>query len=231
MDGILAIAEQHNLTVIEDAAQAQGAKYKGRNAGSFGKAAGFSFYPGKNLGAAGEAGAVTSNDRQVIADIKMLRDHGQRTKYYHDVEGCNGRMDALQAIVLRAKLELLAEQNRARRICAGYYDELLSGAPEVVVPKSMPDCEHIYHLYVVQVPNRDKVQAALQEAGISTGLHYPLPLHQQKAYVGLGYKTGQFPVTEAVAARLLSLPMFPTLGRDQQEYVAENLIRAIRAVA
>lgn len=231
MDPINALADRHNLTVIEDAAQAQGSRYKGRSAGSLGKAAGFSFYPGKNLGAAGEAGAVTSNDARIIADIKMLRDHGQRTKYYHDVEGCNARMDALQAIVLRAKLEELADQNKARRICAGYYDELLSGAPEIVVPKVMPDCEHIYHLYVVQVPKRDKVQSALNEAGISTGLHYPLPLHQQKAYAGLGYKTGQFPVTEAVAARLLSLPMFPTLTSEQQEYVAENLIRAVHAAA
>ncbi|MGB9692298.1 MAG: DegT/DnrJ/EryC1/StrS family aminotransferase [Candidatus Sumerlaeaceae bacterium] len=224
MDAILAIAKQHSLLVLEDACQAHGAMYKGRPAGSMGHAAAFSFYPGKNLGACGEAGAVTSNDPEIIRKVKMLRDHGQSQKYYHDVEGYNARMDALQAIVLRAKLRRLADWNKARQRCAQHYSQRLAESPKIIVPRTLPHNTHVFHLYVILVENRDALQSYLAEHGVGTGLHYPLPLHLQKAYAHMGHKEGDLPVTERVAHTLLSLPMFPTLSVEQIDYVCDRIL-------
>ncbi|MCX7625158.1 MAG: DegT/DnrJ/EryC1/StrS family aminotransferase [Candidatus Sumerlaeaceae bacterium] len=229
MDVLLEIANKHNLLVLEDACQAHGASYKGRLAGSMGHAAAFSFYPGKNLGACGEAGAVTSNDPQIIRKVKMLRDHGQSQKYYHDTEGYNARMDALQAIVLRAKLKHLAAWNEGRRRCAQLYDQRLGTSPRITIPRVAPGNVHVYHLYVILVENRDALQHELARHGIGTGLHYPLPLHLQKAYNHLGYKEGDLPVTERVARSLLSLPMFPHLTEDQIAYVCDKILSAVEA--
>ncbi|MGV7223765.1 MAG: DegT/DnrJ/EryC1/StrS family aminotransferase [Nitrospinales bacterium] len=222
MDSILALAEKHELLVIEDACQAHGATYKGKKAGSMGAAGCFSFYPGKNLGAFGEGGALVTNDEAMINKIRMIRDHGQAKKYYHDMEGYNGRLDAIQAGVLRIKLKRLADWNDARRENAKYYDELLSEVPEVSVVRQAQGTASVYHLYVILVDNRDELQNFLNEKGIAAGLHYPLPLHIQKAYEYLGYKKGDFPVTEHVADRLLSLPMFPELTHEQIKYVVES---------
>ncbi|MCX7018004.1 MAG: DegT/DnrJ/EryC1/StrS family aminotransferase [Candidatus Sumerlaeota bacterium] len=227
MDALMALAKRHNLVLVEDAAQAHGATFHGRKAGTMGHAAAFSFYPGKNLGACGEAGAVVSDDEQVIQRVRQLRDHGQAQKYYHDVEGVNARMDALQAIVLRAKLKRLGTWNDARARAAKYYDERLGECGQVTIPYRDPDNFHIYHLYVVLVENRDSVQEYLTRHGVGTGLHYPLPLHLQKAYARMGHQKGDFPVTEHVAERLLSLPMFPGITREQQDYVCDRLIEAV----
>jgi dTDP-4-amino-4,6-dideoxygalactose transaminase len=223
MDPILEIAEKHNLIVIEDSCQAHGALYKNKRAGSMGAAGCFSFYPGKNLGAFGEAGAVVTNDEEIDGKIRMLRDHGQQQKYYHDIEGYNGRLDAIQAGVLRIKLKQLQSWNQARRQHAADYNELLQGIPGIILPEEAGYAESVYHLYVILMDNRDELQKFLQGKGIFTGLHYPLPLHLQKAYVHLGYKKGDFPVAESTAARLLSLPMFPELARDQIEYVTDSI--------
>ncbi|MCX7963347.1 MAG: DegT/DnrJ/EryC1/StrS family aminotransferase [Candidatus Sumerlaea chitinivorans] len=224
MDPILELAGKHNLLVVEDACQAHGATYKGRPAGTMGHAGAFSFYPGKNLGACGEAGAVVSNDSGIIRKVKMLRDHGQSQKYYHDVEGYNARMDALQAIILRAKLKRLSQWNAARQKCAAYYHKRLSTNQAIQLPSVAPYNTHVFHLYVILVDSRDEVQRKLQERGVGTGLHYPLPLHLQKAYAHMGMSKGSLPVTERVAERLLSLPMFPNLTQEQQDYVCDQLL-------
>lgn len=223
IDPILTIAKKRGLWVVEDACQAHLAEYKGRKAGSIGAAAAFSFYPGKNMGACGEAGAVTTNDKHLAAKIRMLRDHGQAKKYYHDMEGYNGRCDALQAAALRVKLKLLPAWNEARRRNAERYFKLLKNASNVVLPKASDACLSVYHLFVIQVDNRDLVAEALKEKGVSIGLHYPIPLHLQKAYADLKIPEGSFPVTEAYAKRLLSLPMFPELTEAQIAYVCEEL--------
>jgi len=221
MESILEVAARRNLVVIEDACQAHGALYKGRKAGSLGLAGCFSFYPGKNLGAYGEGGAVVTQREDIADKIRMIRDHGQAKKYYHDLEGYNGRLDAIQAGVLRIKLKRLEDWNRARRQNAKYYDQLLSGIPGVTIPFQSEHATSVYHLYVILVDDRDGLQKYLNEKGIGTGLHYPVPLHLQKAYANQGYKEGEFPVTESVAKRLLSLPMFPELRKEQIEYVAD----------
>jgi dTDP-4-amino-4,6-dideoxygalactose transaminase len=221
MDPILEIAKKKNLVVIEDACQAHGSQYKGRKAGSMGAIGCFSFYPGKNLGAYGEGGAVVTQDEEMASKIRMIRDHGQTKKYYHDMEGYNGRLDAIQAGVLRIKLKRLAAWNESRRQNAQYYNELLSSIKGVTIPKEADGCGHVYHLYVILVEDRDGLQKYLNEKGIGTGLHYPVPLHLQKAYANQGHKEGDFPVTESVAKRLLSLPMFPELTKAQIEYVAD----------
>ncbi len=223
MDNILEIAKIHNLIVIEDACQAHGALYKSKKAGSLGVAGCFSFYPGKNLGAFGEAGAVVTPDEEIARKIRMIRDHGQEQKYFHKIEGYNGRLDAIQAGVLRIKLKRLKDWNQARRKHAAYYNERLEGIPGVVRPKEAEWVESVYHLYVILADDRDRLQLFLQAKGIFTGLHYPLPLHLQKAYIQLGYKENAFPVTENVAARLLSLPLYPELTGPQIEYVAESI--------
>jgi dTDP-4-amino-4,6-dideoxygalactose transaminase len=219
MDPILETARNRNLVVIEDACQAHGALYKGKKAGSLGIAGCFSFYPGKNLGAYGEGGAVVTQDEVIANKIRMIRDHGQAKKYFHDMEGYNGRLDAIQAGVLRIKLRRLENWNQARRQNARYYDELLLKIPGVTIPGEGNGVVPVYHLYVILVDDRDRLQKFLNEKGVGSGLHYPIPLHLQKAYANQGYTKGDFPVTESVAERLLSLPMFPELTKKQIEYV------------
>ncbi len=230
MDAIQEIAEAYKLVIVEDACQAHGAEYFSRKdqiwkkAGTIGKAAAFSFYPGKNLGACGEAGAVTTDDNDIARTIIMVRDHGQAKKYYHDIEGDNGRLDAIQAGILRVKLRHLAQWNRQRRDCASLYGSLLSPvATNVVLPFEHSWSRAVYHLYVVRSADRQGLQDHLTASKIGTGIHYPIPLHLQKAYHGLGYKEGDFPVTERVASQILSLPIYPQLQPDQQYEVAEAL--------
>jgi dTDP-4-amino-4,6-dideoxygalactose transaminase len=230
MKPILEIARQRGLLVIEDAAQAHGALYDGQRAGSLGNAAGFSFYPAKNLGAYGDGGMVVTNDRGVAEKIRQLRNYGQRVKYEHPVIGINSRLDTVQAAVLRVKLRRLDQWNAARAAHAAVYNSLLAGT-SIIPPTAAPNCSHIYHLYVVQVDNRREVQAALTEHGIGTGIHYPIPIHLQEACADLGYRRGDFPVTEAAASRILSLPMYAELKSEQCKFVAENLLKAIGARA
>jgi dTDP-4-amino-4,6-dideoxygalactose transaminase len=233
MDPILELAEQHNLVVIEDACQAHGAEYFSRKqnrwcrAGSMGKAAAFSFYPGKNLGACGEAGAVTTNDPAIAQKIRMLRDHGQAKKYYHDLEGYNGRLDAMQAAMLRIKLRHLEVWNEQRRQAAARYGELLTGNDGIVVAYEPAWSKAVYHLYIVRVPDRESRMKRLGAAGIGTGLHYPVPLHLQSAYAAYGFKTGDFPITERVAREILSLPMFPQLTAEQQSSIAKAMTASL----
>jgi dTDP-4-amino-4,6-dideoxygalactose transaminase len=228
MDAILEIAEEHSLAVVEDACQAHGSQYfskslnSWRNAGSMGTAAAFSFYPGKNLGACGEGGAVTTNSEEVARTIRMIRDHGQAKKYYHDIEGYNGRLDALQAGLLRVKLRHLARWNEQRRECAAVYARLLAPlADSVTLPVEPSWSRGVYHLYVIQHADREGLQAHLSAKGIGSGIHYPIPLHLQKAYRGLGYRAGDFPVAESAADRILSLPMYAQLRMEQQQLVVE----------
>jgi dTDP-4-amino-4,6-dideoxygalactose transaminase len=223
MDPIMEIAARHNLRVIEDACQAHGAEYKGRRAGSIGNAGCFSFYPGKNLGALGEAGAVVTHDAALAAKIKVLRDHGQESKYNHSVIGWNARMDGIQGAALRIKLKRLDRGNALRRAHAVLYGELLAGVEDLVLPTVATYGVHVFHLYVVQVEKRDRLLQALGERGISCGIHYPKPVHLQKAYRHLGLGSGSFPIAESLAGRLLSLPMFPELAQAQIEAVAREL--------
>lgn len=230
MDSILDIAEEYGLIVVEDACQAHGSQYYSRksdawkSAGSMGKAAAFSFYPGKNLGACGEAGAVTTNDNVVTARVKMLRDHGQATKYYHDIEGYNGRLDAMQAGFLRVKLTHLPKWNNLRREAALRYNRFLSSAtPSLIAPYEPQWSRANYHLYVVRTQNRDAMMKHLSASGIGTGIHYPIPLHLQKAYQSLKYRVGAFPIAEEIAAQIISLPMFPQLTSQQQEYIVARV--------
>jgi len=231
MDPILELAERYNLLVIEDACQAHGAEYFSRRdnrckqAGSMGRAGAFSFYPGKNLGACGEAGAVTTNDAELAQKVRMLRDHGQAQKYYHEMEGFNGRLDSIQAGILGIKLRHLTAWNERRRECASRYRELLGAASEVIqLPFEPSWSKAVFHLYVVQVQNREQLQKHLGEAGIGTGIHYPIPLHLQKAYENLGYRQGDFPVSEEAASHILSLPMFPGLTYAQQDRIAQLVL-------
>jgi len=232
MDPILELAERFNLIVVEDACQAHGAEYFSRKqnrwckAGSMGLAAAFSFYPGKNLGACGEAGAVTTNDEGLARRMRMLRDHGQSQKYYHQVEGYNGRLDAIQAGILRAKLKHLPQWTEQRQAAAVRYRELFGEVDGRIKLPHQPDwSKAVHHLYVVRVQNRDELMKQLGAVGIGTGIHYPVPLHLQEAYKGLGYAQGDFPVTERVAAEIVSLPMFPQLEDSQQtRVVAESMI-------
>ena len=236
MDPILELACRYNLIVVEDACQAHGAEYlsakenRWRKAGSMSHAGAFSFYPGKNLGACGEAGAITTNNAEMAAKMRMLRDHGQSNKYYHDVEGYNGRLDALQAGMLSVKLAHLAEWNRKRQEAAARYHEMLSEIEGVVVPQQPEWSRPVYHLYVIRVADREGLQKHLAEAKIETGIHYPIPLHLQKAYVTFGYKKGDFPITEKIASEILSLPMFPQLQPSQQFQVMQK-IQEFAAVA
>lgn len=223
MDPIMAIARAHNLAVVEDACQAHGARYKGRRVGSFGDIAAFSFYPGKNLGAYGDAGMLTTNRADLAEMVRMMRNYGQRKKYDHIFLAWNRRMDSIQAAVLRVKLRYLEQWNDARRAHACAYNRLLAGSA-LACPQCAPYSEHVYHLYVVQTDGRDELVRYLADNGISTGIHYPVPIHLQEAYRSYGYKGGEFPTTEASAPRLLSLPMYPELTDDQIRYVADALI-------
>ncbi len=233
MDPIIELAARYQLTVIEDACQAHGAEYLSRSekrwlkAGSMGRAAAFSFYPGKNLGACGEGGAVTTNDEEVAAKVRMLRDHGQRRKYYHEMEGYNGRLDAIQAGILLAKLKYLPDWNERRREKAAHYRELLAPADhDLALPLEPEWARTVYHLYVVRAKERDQLKDCLSEAGIGTGIHYPIPLHLQNAYLSLGYREGDFPAAECASREVLSLPMYPELTLSQQSYVVEQLLDA-----
>jgi len=237
MDPILEIAERHKLFVIEDACQAHGATYYSRKegrwkkAGSMGLAAAFSFYPGKNLGACGEAGAVTTNDPKLAGKVRMLRDHGQAQKYSHEIEGYNGRLDAIQAGILRAKLKHLAEWNQKRRTCARRYGELFrSKIDKIILPHESPLNKAVYHLYVIRVKNRDQLHSRLAQANITTQIHYPTPLHLQRAYAAMGYKVGDFPVTEKAATEILSLPMYPQLEPQQQKVIVQELTNLLWGV-
>lgn len=230
MDAILDLAERFHLVVIEDACQAHGAEYFSRKtnrwhkAGSMGNAAAFSFYPGKNLGACGEGGAVTTNDAGVAQKIRMLRDHGQARKYYHAIEGYNGRLDAIQAGFLTAKLKRLPEWNQQRREAAARYLRWFAGVDTVEAPYEPTWAKAVYHLFVIRVRDREGLQKHLAAAGIGTGIHYPVPLHLQDAYRNLGYAAGSFPVAEAAASEILSLPMFPGLREDQQRRVVDQVL-------
>lgn len=230
MDGIQDLADRYGLTVIEDACQAHGAEYfsKRQNrwmrAGSMGRAAAFSFYPGKNLGACGEGGAVTTNDPEVAAKVRMLRDHGQSKKYYHDTEGYNGRLDAIQCSILHAKLPSLETWNKQRRERAAEYSRLLPSNHALRIPYEPSWSRAVYHLYVVRVNRRDEMISHLKERGIGVGIHYPIPLHLQKAYISLNYGAGDFPVAESAAKEIVSLPMFPQLTQAQQERVAKEIL-------
>lgn len=222
MDPILDIARKHNLRVIEDAAQAHSAEYRGRRAGSMGDVACFSFYPGKNLGAYGDAGALVTNNAELAERARMLRDHGRRDKYKHQIVGYGYRLDALQAAILGAKLPHLDAWNARRREIADYYTEPLTNT-DLVTPYVPPHIQPVYHLYVVRVPsgNRDALQQHLKERGIETGIHYPIPLHLQPVYQNLGYKFGDFPHTEKAASEVLSLPMYPELTDAQVEQIVD----------
>jgi len=232
MDAIQELADQYGLIVIEDACQGHGAEYFSRKhnrwmkAGSMGKAAAFSFYPGKNLGACGEAGAATTNDAGLAKKISMLRDHGQAQKYYHDVEGYNGRLDSLQAGLLHVKLKHLAKWNAQRRERAAEYNRLFATTDDAVVLPFEPSWSRaVYHLFVIRTADRDGMMNHLKKAGIGTGIHYPIPLHLQKAYATMKYNRGDFPVTEKAAAEIVSLPMFPQLTAEQQARVVEEIAR------
>jgi dTDP-4-amino-4,6-dideoxygalactose transaminase len=223
MDPILELAKKHGLAVIEDAAQAQGAAYRGRPAGSMGAAGSFSFYPGKNLGAWGEAGAVVTHDEGLRERLAMFREHGQKKKYYHDVVGWNGRMDGIQAAVLSVKLKYLTRANDGRRRAAARYNEKLAGLQGITLPVEADYARHIYHIYAVRVADRDALMGRLAGRGIATGIHYPVPVHLQAAYASLGYKRGDFPVSEACADTFLSLPMFPEITDEQIDAVVDAL--------
>jgi dTDP-4-amino-4,6-dideoxygalactose transaminase len=228
MDAILELAERYRLIVVEDACQAHGAEYfshkrnRWMKAGSMGLAAAFSFYPGKNLGACGEAGAATTNDAAIAGAMKMIRDHGQAQKYYHDMEGYNGRLDAIQAGLLHVKLAHLAKWNGQRRERAAEYNRLLESA-DIVLPFEPQNSRAIYHLYVVRTADRKAFMEHLKQAGIGTGIHYPIPLHLQKAYAAMGYKSGDFRITENVSAEIVSLPMFPQLTAAQQAGIVDAI--------
>ncbi len=222
MDPILEIARRHGLVVIEDAAQAHGAEYKGRRAGSMGDLGCFSFYPGKNLGAYGEGGAVTTSNSEMARIVRMLRDWGAERKYYHDLKGFNYRMEGVQGAVLGVKMKYIEEWTEARRTHAAYYNTLLADTG-IPLPAAFPERRHVYHVYAIRTNERELLQPFLQERGVSTGIHYPVPVHLQKAFAELGYKAGDFPHSEQAANEVLSLPMFPELRPDQQDQVAEAL--------
>jgi dTDP-4-amino-4,6-dideoxygalactose transaminase len=231
MDAIAILAEEHKITVIEDASQAHGAEYystreaRWKRVGSIGMAAAFSFYPGKNLGACGEAGAVTTNDAEVAQKIRMLRDHGQSQKYHHELEGYNGRLDAIQAGILQVKLKHLPEWTERRCAAAARYQKLLAAAGDQVAPPYEPSWAiAVYHLFVVRVQNRGELMKHLASVNIGTGIHYPIPLHLQRAYRHLGHRNGDFPVAEKAALELLSLPMFPGITIEQQMKVADEIL-------
>ena len=232
MDAIQDLAARYNLAVVEDACQAHGAEYfskregRWKKVGSMGKVAAFSFYPGKNLGACGEAGAITTNDEELARRVRMLRDHGQVKKYYHEIEGYNGRLDAIQAGILRTKLRYLEDWNRQRREIAHRYHELLSSLDGTgALPYEPSWARSVYHLYVIRTRQRDEFQKYLFDSSIGTGIHYPVALHLQSAYRHLGYKKCDFPAAEQAAAEVLSLPMYPQLTSEQQNYIAEKLLR------
>jgi dTDP-4-amino-4,6-dideoxygalactose transaminase len=228
MDSILEIANKHGIPVVEDACQAHGALYKGRKAGTLGVAGCFSYYPGKNLGALGEAGGVTTNDKELAASIQVFRDHGQHRKYYHSKVGWNARMDGIQGAVLSVKLKLLEASNDRRHAHGLLYNQLLGDVEDIITPFEAKDNRHVYHVYAVRVKERDQILQALAAKGISCAIHYPIPVHLQEAYRFLGCGEGSFPVAERCAKEFLSLPMFPELSNEQIHAVAEELKSSLR---
>lgn len=224
LDPILEIGKRHNLRIIEDAAQAHGAEYQGKRVGALGDAGCFSFYPSKNLGAYGEAGAIVTNDEALTEKLRLLRDHGSTSKYAHAIVGYNFRMEEIQAAVLSVKLPHLDDWNSQRRDRASTYNDLLKNCG-VNSPREMDYARHVYHVYAIQTENRDELQQRLTAAGIQTGVHYPIPIHLQPAYLSLGYQSGDLPVTEKLSERVLSLPMFPELREDQQRLIADVLLK------
>jgi dTDP-4-amino-4,6-dideoxygalactose transaminase len=226
MDAIIALAERRGIAVIEDACQAHGARFRGKRVGGFGRAAAFSFYPAKNLGAYGEGGALTTNDDKVAEAARALRNHGETSRYFHDFVGYNYRMDGFQGAILRVKLKRLDQWTARRREIARRYEKLLAGA-RVTLPQDHPGGESVFHLFVVYVENRDAVRSALEARGVQTAIHYPRPLHLQKAYAGLGHGPGSFPNTERACERVLSLPLFPEMSDEQVEYAAGTLAEIV----
>jgi dTDP-4-amino-4,6-dideoxygalactose transaminase len=229
MDAILEIGRRLGIPVVEDACQAHGALHRGKKAGTLGVAGCFSFYPGKNLGAFGEAGAVVTNDRELSAKITVLRDHGQARKYFHSLIGWNARMDGIQGAVLRVKLKLLDVANSRRRAHARLYDELLGDTEEIATPFVAPHRQHVYHIYAVRVKHRDRMLQEMAAKGIGCAIHYPIPVHLQEAYRCLGYGKGSFPVAERCAEEFLSLPMYPELTSDQIRTAAEQLRACVQS--
>jgi dTDP-4-amino-4,6-dideoxygalactose transaminase len=227
VERLLPLAGRMSIWLVEDAAQAQGARRNGVSAGALGDAAATSFYPGKNLGAYGDAGAALTDSADVAARMRMIRDHGSARKYEHDVLGVNSRLDTLQAVVLSAKLRRLAGWNAARRAAAARYDELLSGCDAIVRPRTLDGNEHVWHLYVLRVPDRDRVLKELHAAGVGAGIHYPVPIHLTSAFAELRYRPGAFPVAERTARELLSLPIFPEITAEQQERVVSVLMSVL----
>jgi len=227
MDAINAIAAEKGITVIEDAAQAHGARYKGRRTGSLAPIATFSFYPGKNLGAYGDAGAVTLADEKASGHVTMLANHGRWEKYKHLIEGFNYRLDAIQAAVLQVKLKHLDAWTARRKELAAKYDALFADVAEVGCPQILPDCEHVYHLYVIQIPKRYEVNDYLRDHGVMSQIHYPIPLHLQPAYEYLGMKPGSLPVTESLAEKCVSVPCFPEMTDEQVEVVVATVKEAL----
>ncbi|MGA8659161.1 MAG: DegT/DnrJ/EryC1/StrS family aminotransferase [Chthoniobacterales bacterium] len=227
MDPILEVACEHGLFVVEDACQAHGAVYKGRRVGTLSDAGCFSFYPGKNLGAFGEAGAIVTNNADLQEKIRILRDHGQVSKYHHTMVGWNCRMDGIQAAVLCIKLRHLERANQLRRSHAAHYDRALKGVQEVVTPTETAGVQHVYHIYAIRVQDRDEVMRFLTEKGIRCGIHYPVPIHLQEAYRSLGYRRGAFPIAEQCATEFISLPIFPELTLAQVEFVAQAVREAV----
>jgi dTDP-4-amino-4,6-dideoxygalactose transaminase len=225
MDPIIEIAKKHNLILIEDCSQAHNSEYKGRKIGTFGAAGTFSFYPGKNLGAYGEGGGVITNDEELYQRMFRFRQHGVVSKYIHEIEGHNYRMEEIQGAVLGVKLPHLNDWTDGRRRVAARYRELLAGIPEVSAPREMPYAKHVYHLFVIRAQRRDELATWLKEQGVDSGLHYPLPLHFQQAYGYLGHKKGDFPVAEKGCEEILSIPMFPEMTDEQIEYVVESIRR------
>ena len=228
MDSILQISREYHLKAVEDACQAHGARYKGRRVGSIGDIGTFSFYPGKNLGAYGDGGAVVTDDPEIVYRIGMLRDHGSPEKYVHKYIGVNSRLDSIQAAILIVKLKYLDEWNENRRSISMLYSELLKNVDGIVTPKAAPYVEHVWHLYVIRVKNRDMVQRVLRDREISTNIHYPIPIHLQQAYSLLGLNKGSFPFTEDYSQTVLSIPIYAELERDQIEYIVHALKEAVR---
>ena len=223
MDRIMEIAEKHNIYVLEDACQAHGSEYKGKRAGSIGYVGAFSFYPGKNLGAYGEAGAIVTNDNELVSNIKKFRDHGQRTKYYHDIIGWNARMDNIQAAVLNVKLNYIEKWNEQRRKNASLYSKKLAGIKGISIPFEAEYSKHVYHIYAIRAKNRDKLIEHLKNNDIGCGIHYPIPIHLQDAYKSLNIKEGMYPVSEKTANEFVSLPMFPELKEGDIDYVVDSI--------
>jgi dTDP-4-amino-4,6-dideoxygalactose transaminase len=231
MEPIVAIARRHGLVVIEDAAQAHGAEYRGRRCGSLGDIAAFSFYPGKNLGAYGEGGALVTSNPAYAATARVLRDWGQEKKYEHRLKGFNYRMDGIQGAILRVKLQRLEAWTEARRRHAALYTQLLGDDSGVVTPVERDDARHVFHVYAVRTSDRPGLQAALTDRGVQSGIHYPIPVHLQPAHADLGYRRGEFPHSERAADQVLSLPMFPELTDAQVQQVADAVRAGARAAA